>query len=55
MKDTDEEGRLYVSVDGKDSTANANEQEQNNNPVTENEGNEQNNPDKEKEENEENN
>lgn len=55
LKDTDEEGRLYVSVDGKDSTANANEQEQNNNPVTENEGNEQNNPDKEKEENEENN
>jgi drug/metabolite transporter (DMT)-like permease len=49
LKDTDEEGRLYVSVDGKDSTANEKEQ---NNPVTENEGNEQNNPVKEKEENE---
>ena len=26
LKDTDEEGRLYVSVDGKDSTANEQEQ-----------------------------
>ena len=49
LKDTDEEGRLYVSVDGKDS----NVQEQNEPPAI-TEGNEQNTPTKEGEENEQN-
>ena len=52
LKDSVEEGRLYVSVDGKDSTANP--QEQNNPPATVTEGNEQNNPLKENGENEQN-
>ena len=53
LKDIDEEGRLYVSVDGKDSTANEQEQpnpNEQNNPVKEKEENEQNNQDNEENE-----
>ena len=47
LKDADEEGRLYVSVDGKDSTAG----QEANKPTKENDGNEENTPVKASEEN----